>query len=255
MSAISLRLPNSIHNKVREVAQQEGISINSFIATALAEKLSALLASGVQPYEIGMVTFTKTAAGVFKERILKSNPEYTKNDFRFFGTMHSTGTKLIGGWKDEYAYNSKQRRNFVKLYYPDIEQPIEEYPEDDKVINFLFIGRIMKAKGIDENLEYLFNKKLGSIKNKSVKIATQNIKQFLVTKGYSYEVVGTYVDGSIEFIKDIISEDDILVKDFKVAVKKYKSSPNRKKNLIAYLLRKGYDYSKIKVVMGEEKYE
>ena len=43
MSAISLRLPNSIHNKVREVAQQEGISKNSFIATALAEKLSALL--------------------------------------------------------------------------------------------------------------------------------------------------------------------------------------------------------------------
>ena len=43
MSAISLRLPNSIHNKVREVAQQEGTSINSFITTALAEKLSALL--------------------------------------------------------------------------------------------------------------------------------------------------------------------------------------------------------------------
>ena len=43
MSAISLRLPNSIHNKVREVAKQEGTSINSFIATALAEKLSALL--------------------------------------------------------------------------------------------------------------------------------------------------------------------------------------------------------------------
>lgn len=43
MSAISLRLPNSIHNKVREVAQQEGTSINSFIATALAEKLSAFL--------------------------------------------------------------------------------------------------------------------------------------------------------------------------------------------------------------------
>ncbi len=43
MSAISLRLPSSIHNKVREVAKQEGTSINSFIATALAEKLSALL--------------------------------------------------------------------------------------------------------------------------------------------------------------------------------------------------------------------
>ena len=43
MSVISLRLPNSIHNKVREVAKQEGTSINSFIATALAEKLSAFL--------------------------------------------------------------------------------------------------------------------------------------------------------------------------------------------------------------------
>ncbi len=43
MSAISLRLPDSLHNKVREVAQNDGTSINSFIATALAEKLSALL--------------------------------------------------------------------------------------------------------------------------------------------------------------------------------------------------------------------
>lgn len=97
----------------------------------LIQKLSALLSSGVEPYEIGMVTFTKTAAGVFKERILKTNPEYTKNDFRYFGTMHAISTKLIGGWKDEYSYNSKQRREFVKLYYPDIEHPVEEYPDDE----------------------------------------------------------------------------------------------------------------------------
>lgn len=43
MSAISLRLPNSLHNKARELAKQEGISINQFIATALAEKMSALM--------------------------------------------------------------------------------------------------------------------------------------------------------------------------------------------------------------------
>ncbi len=43
MSAISLRLPKSLHQKVREVAKKEGISINQFISTALAEKLSALL--------------------------------------------------------------------------------------------------------------------------------------------------------------------------------------------------------------------
>ena len=44
MSTISLRLPNSLHKHVRELAKKENISINQFIATALAEKMSALLA-------------------------------------------------------------------------------------------------------------------------------------------------------------------------------------------------------------------
>ncbi|MBK9316450.1 MAG: toxin-antitoxin system HicB family antitoxin [Acidobacteria bacterium] len=43
MSTISLRLPESLHKRVRELAQQENISINQFITVALAEKLSALL--------------------------------------------------------------------------------------------------------------------------------------------------------------------------------------------------------------------
>ena len=43
MSAISLRLPESLHKKVRELARKEGVSINQFISTALAEKLSALM--------------------------------------------------------------------------------------------------------------------------------------------------------------------------------------------------------------------
>ena len=43
MSTISLRLPNSLHERVRELAKREGISINQFVATALSEKMSALL--------------------------------------------------------------------------------------------------------------------------------------------------------------------------------------------------------------------
>lgn len=43
MSALSLRLPESLHRKVRELAEREDVSINQFIATAVAEKLSALL--------------------------------------------------------------------------------------------------------------------------------------------------------------------------------------------------------------------
>jgi hypothetical protein len=43
MSTLSLRLPESLHRQVRELASREGISINQFVATAVAEKMSALL--------------------------------------------------------------------------------------------------------------------------------------------------------------------------------------------------------------------
>ena len=43
MSALSLRLPASIHRRLGEVAQKEGVSINQLINSAVAEKMSALL--------------------------------------------------------------------------------------------------------------------------------------------------------------------------------------------------------------------
>ena len=43
MSALSLRLPNSVHERARELARREGVSINQLVAAALAEKMSALL--------------------------------------------------------------------------------------------------------------------------------------------------------------------------------------------------------------------
>lgn len=43
MSTMSLRLPESLHRHLRELAEREGISMNQFIATAVAEKMSALL--------------------------------------------------------------------------------------------------------------------------------------------------------------------------------------------------------------------
>jgi hypothetical protein len=43
MSTMSLRLPESLHEKAREMAEREGISINQLVATALAEKLAALM--------------------------------------------------------------------------------------------------------------------------------------------------------------------------------------------------------------------
>lgn len=43
MSTLSLRLPKSLHERVRELAKSEGVSINQFITTAVAEKMSALM--------------------------------------------------------------------------------------------------------------------------------------------------------------------------------------------------------------------
>ena len=42
MSAISVRLPDSLHKRVRELAQRDNVSINQLITLALAEKISAL---------------------------------------------------------------------------------------------------------------------------------------------------------------------------------------------------------------------
>ncbi len=43
MSTLSLRLPNSLHEQIRQLSKQEGISINQFIASAAAEKIASLL--------------------------------------------------------------------------------------------------------------------------------------------------------------------------------------------------------------------
>jgi len=43
MSTLSLRLPNYLHNTVRDLAKRENISINQLITVALAEKISALM--------------------------------------------------------------------------------------------------------------------------------------------------------------------------------------------------------------------
>ena len=44
MSTISLRLPESLHETARALAEKEEISLDQLITSALAEKVSALLA-------------------------------------------------------------------------------------------------------------------------------------------------------------------------------------------------------------------
>lgn len=43
MSALSLRLPDSIHRHIKDIAKKEGVSINQFISSAVSEKISAIM--------------------------------------------------------------------------------------------------------------------------------------------------------------------------------------------------------------------
>ena len=43
MSTLSVRLPASLHRQLKDVAVQEGVSMNQMISSAVGEKLAALL--------------------------------------------------------------------------------------------------------------------------------------------------------------------------------------------------------------------
>lgn len=43
MSTLSVRLPESLHKRLKEMAEKEGVSMNQFITLAVSEKVSTLL--------------------------------------------------------------------------------------------------------------------------------------------------------------------------------------------------------------------
>lgn len=43
MTALTVRLPRSVHQRVRELAVRDEISVNQFISSAVAEKMASVL--------------------------------------------------------------------------------------------------------------------------------------------------------------------------------------------------------------------
>ena len=43
MTALTVRLPNSVHQKIRELAERDEISVNQFIAAAVSEKMASVM--------------------------------------------------------------------------------------------------------------------------------------------------------------------------------------------------------------------
>lgn len=82
------------------------------------------------------------------------------------------------------------------------EYPFTEYPEEDKEIRFLFIGRIMKEKGIDEFL-----------------YAAKKIKE--ENKDIQFDIVGPMEDDYENIIKEYIDNDIINYYGYQEDVKPY----------------------------------
>jgi predicted DNA-binding ribbon-helix-helix protein len=43
MTALTIRLPNSVHESIKQLAKKDGISVNQFIASAASEKMASFL--------------------------------------------------------------------------------------------------------------------------------------------------------------------------------------------------------------------
>ncbi len=43
MTALTIRLPDSVHLKIKELAARDGVSVNQFIASAAAEKMASVM--------------------------------------------------------------------------------------------------------------------------------------------------------------------------------------------------------------------
>jgi predicted transcriptional regulator len=75
MGALSLRLPESLHRKLGELAEQEGVSINQLITSAVAEKMSALMT------EEYLHSRAKRASRRKFEAVLAKVPDVEPEDF------------------------------------------------------------------------------------------------------------------------------------------------------------------------------
>lgn len=56
MSAVTIELPNSLYKRIEELAEKEGISLSQFLASAAAEKLSAMTSSDFLENEAALGT-------------------------------------------------------------------------------------------------------------------------------------------------------------------------------------------------------
>ena len=72
MSTLVVRLPESLHKNLQSLAEREGVSIDQFVSTSVAEKMSALMTNDRYPRSVAAVE-RMAVRGVTAQR-LRSSP-------------------------------------------------------------------------------------------------------------------------------------------------------------------------------------
>lgn len=127
-----------------------------------------------------------------------------------------------------------------------------------KGIDFNLIYTLMEGYNhikILENLEFWYDKKIQTIKAKSLLQTQKNLFDFLVNKGFSFEDVNYIISYKSEQLKSTLDEDKTILDEIKVLRIKYnKNKPKVSANqyITNKLLSKGFSYSLIKKYLKEE---
>ena len=110
----------------------------------MIEQIADLLESGISPARIGMITYSRNGAAQFVMRAVALSEEYNEKHFKYFRTMHSMSSSLIG-WRPEEKFAAKHWKMFYARYYPDISNMVEEIDEDEYWLKAVDKDRLMST--------------------------------------------------------------------------------------------------------------
>lgn len=108
---------------------------------------------------------------------------------------------------------------------------------------------LIHSKEIEDNLNFLYTKKLPSLKASSLKRAELEMKQYLYAKGYDFSQINDVLVLRKQVFSKYIDEEEQIKKDYFVLEKKYSrlgfSGEGKKYRILQALQRKGYSYGLI----------
>ncbi|MBN2696437.1 MAG: RecX family transcriptional regulator [Bacilli bacterium] len=108
-----------------------------------------------------------------------------------------------------------------------------------------------------ENIEYLFFKKLESMKRLSRQAANAKMKQYLYGKGYYLEHVNDFIQTHQADFDRVVNEKKELERELEIIQKRLQREDmnafDKRNRIITYLLRKGYPYEMISHILEGRK--